>query len=146
MKTQKKTKIFSALILSAMLTMLIFTTGCKEQIKTEGLWQNAVYTEDKTFGSGKTTIYVEVQAEAQQVLFAVNTDKEILSDVLLEFSLVEGDNSEYGLYIKKVNGIRADYDLDKAYWGLFKNGSMLMTGASDTKISNGDKYAFIYSK
>jgi len=143
MHNKKTNKLFSALIL---LFLLIFTVGCKEQIKAEGLWENAVYFEDKTFGDGEKTIFVEIQAGDKSVTFTLNTDKENLADALLEHSLVEGESSEHGLYIKKANGISADYDTDKAYWGLFKNGSMLMTGASETIILNGDKYDLIYSK
>ena len=146
MNTKKSTRFLSVVFLSFMLVSLLVTTGCKKQIKAEDLWQNAIYTEDKSFGEGEKTVFVEVKADDKSVTFTVKTDKKNLADALLEHSLVEGDNTEYGLYIKKVNGITADYDNDKAYWGLFKNGSMLMTGASDTEIANGDKYDLIYSK
>ena len=52
----------------------------------------------------------------------------------------------YGIYIKKVNGIRADYNLDGAYWNLTKNGEYLMTGADMTPIADGEHYEFTYTK
>ncbi len=146
MKLQKNSKLFTALALSAMVVSLIFTSGCAQKVNAEGLWENAAYTQNETFGEGKTTIEVEVKAEEQSVTFTVNTDKENLADALLEHKLVEGDDSEYGLYIKKVNGILADYDVNKSYWGLYKNGEMLNTGASDTKISDGEHYELVYTK
>ena len=45
-----------------------------------------------------------------------------------------------------MNGIVADYDVDKAYWSLTKDGEAHMSGASDTIISDGDKYEFTYTK
>ncbi len=141
MKLQKTSKLLTALALSALVVSLIFVSGCEQN-----LWESATYTQNQTFGEGKTTIEVEVKAEEKSVTFTINTDKENLADALLEHKLVDGDDSQYGLYIKKVNGILADYDVDKAYWGLYKNGEMLNTGASDTEISNGEHYELVYAK
>ena len=114
MKLQKTSKLLTALALSALVVSLIFVSGCEQN-----LWESATYTQNQTFGEGKTTIEVEVKAEEKSVTFTINTDKENLADALLEHKLVDGDDSQYGLYIKKVNGILADYDVDKAYWGLY---------------------------
>ena len=110
------------------------------------LWKDALYTEDKSFGDGEKTLTVEVVAGEKSITFTLKTDKENLADAMLEHSLVEGTQDQYGLYIKKVNGILADYDIDKSYWSLSKNGQALMTGASGTNISDGDKYEFTYAK
>ena len=131
MKKQKTSRLVTSLCLSALVVSLLFTAGCAQKVNAEGLWENATYTSDKTFGEGKIPI---------------NTDKENLADALLEHELVEGDDSQYGLYIKKVNGILADYDVDQSYWSLCKDGEMLMTGASDTKISEGEHYELVYAK
>ena len=146
MKLQKTSRLKTALCLSALIVSLLFTAGCAQKVAAEGLWENATYTSDKAFGEGETTIEVEVKAGDQSITFTVNTDKENLADALLEHKLVEGDDSQYGLYIKKVNGILADYDVDQSYWSLCKDGEMLMTGASDTKIADGEHYEFVYAK
>ncbi len=78
--------------------------------------------------------------------FEIKTNADNLGDALLEAKLVEGEEGEFGLYIKSVNGLRADYDLDGAYWSLSKGGEMLMTGASDTPIADGDKFELTYTK
>ena len=146
MKLQKTSRPITALCLSTLVVSLLFTAGCAQKVKAEELWENAAYTSDKTFGEGKTTIEVEVKAEEKSVTFTINTDKENLADALLEHKLVEGEDGPYGLYIKKVNGILADYDVNKAYWSLCKGGEMLMNGASDTKISEGEHYELVYAK
>ncbi len=78
--------------------------------------------------------------------FKLATKKTNLADALLEKGLVTGDDTEYGLYIKTVNGIRADYDEDKAYWALLdKDGNMLQTGASSTPVAEGDAFILVYT-
>ena len=60
--------------------------------------------------------------------------------------LVEGETGDYGLYIKVVDGLRADYDLDGAYWAISKDGEYLMTGADSTPIADGEHYELTYTK
>ncbi len=95
----------------------------------------------------KYTISVTVvDDKGESSEFELKTSSDILADALLEAKLVEGEDGPYGLYIKYVNGIRADYDKDGAYWALSKGGEVLMTGVSDTKISDGDKFELTYTK
>lgn len=60
--------------------------------------------------------------------------------------LISGDEGAYGMYVKVVDGITADYDVDQSYWSLSKNGEMLMTGVDSTKIADGDHFEFTYTK
>lgn len=113
-----------------------------EDIKTldSEIWKDAIYTEDTTFGDGEKTVLVDVAADGLSVTFTIKTDKENLGDALLEHKLVEGEDGPYGLYIKSANGIVADYEIDKHYWSLSKNGKESMTGVSETPISDGEHY------
>ncbi|MBR5809520.1 MAG: DUF4430 domain-containing protein, partial [Clostridia bacterium] len=45
-----------------------------------------------------------------------------------------------------VNGVFADYNTTKSYWGINKNGESLMTGVDSAKIADGDSYEFVYNK
>ena len=109
----------------------------------DALWKDALYKEDTSFGTGAKKIEVKVEAGGKSVTFTVNTDKENLADALLEYKLVEGEDSQYGLYIKKVNGISADYTADGYWWSLNQNGAALMTGASDTAVSGGEQFELV---
>ena len=71
--------------------------------------------------------------------FTIRTDKENLEDALTEHNLIDGDESAFGLYIKKVNGIVADYDADGSYWAITKSGEET-SGAKSTLIADGDCY------
>lgn len=112
----------------------------------DGIWKNALYTENTEIGEGDTKIEFEVEAEGKKVTFTIKTNAKTLAEALLENSLIEGEDGQYGIYIKVVNGIRADYDKDKRYWAMYKNGEYLMTGADTTPIADGEHYEFIWSK
>ncbi len=72
-------------------------------------------------GSVKFT-FIVVDADGNETNFVVNTDKETVGDALLEQNLIEGEEGDYGLYVKTVNGITADYDTDQTYWAFYVNG------------------------
>lgn len=157
MKLQTTKRLLSVILAVLTVFSVIAMTACGRKspdpapvssitAQDEGLWANAVYTEDKSFGEGAKTVEVEVIAGDKSITFTLKTDKDNLADAMLEHSLVDGTNDQYGLYIKKVNGILADYDINKSYWSLSKSGEALMTGASGTVISDGEKYEFTYAK
>ena len=110
------------------------------------IWSNAKYKEDTELGEGSKTIVVKVIVGKNAVKFTLKTDAETLGEALIDNNIVEGEMAQYGLYIKYANGIRADYSLDGAYWGLTQNGEYLMTGADKTNINDGEKYELTYVK
>lgn len=114
--------------------------------KEDELWTNAKYTEDTEIGEGAVTVKVTVAAGEKSIILTVHTDKENLGEALLEYELVSGDQSQYGLYIKSVNGIEADYDKNQAWWSISKDGESLMTGADSTPIADGENYELTYTK
>ena len=97
-------------------------------------------------GKGEKTVTVDVTAEDKTVTFTIHTNKEILGEALAEHGLVEGEPGAYGLYVKKVNGITADYDVNQTYWGFNKDGESLMTGADGEEIKGGERYEIVYTK
>ena len=125
--------------------MLLFAAACNT-VDAEGLWENATYRRDVTLGKGDKTIEVEVKAGEESVTFTIKTDKEILADALLEHDLIEGEDGAYGLYVKKVNGILADYDVDRSYWALSVDGEYAIVGISYLEIADGGHYELTYTK
>ncbi len=133
----------------ALILSLLFIVLCLSSCNTvdaEGIWENATYRKDMTFGEGEKEIQVEVKAADEAVTFTIKTDKDILGDALTEHKLIDGDEGPYGLYVKKVNGIVADYDENGAYWALYKNGEAASSGVDTTKIKNGEHYELVYTK
>ena len=118
----------------------------ESSVEPDGIWKNATYTSDTEFGSGAKTVVVEVKVEEQTVRFTIKTDKNTVGEALLEHGLISGDEGQFGLYVKVVNGIRADYDLDKRYWAFYIDGEYAMKGIELTEITQGAKYQLEYSK
>lgn len=126
--------------------MLVFcVTACKEE-KLDDLWATATYTEDTTLGEGSKTITVEVTANEKTVVFTIKSDADTVGAALLEHNLIAGDEGPYGIYIKTVNGMLADYDVDQTYWSFTIAGETAMTGADQTELVDGTVYGLVRTK
>ena len=139
----KHTKNLLTLLL--VLTLAFSLVACNK-IDAEGLWKDATYRRDTSFGKGAVTFTLDVVVAEQSVRFTVSTDKETVGAALLEHGLIEGETGAYGLYIKKVNGITADYDVDASYWGFYIDGEYAMSGVDTTPVTDGGAYELRYEK
>ena len=115
-------------------------------IEKVGLWENATYLEDTEFGQGSRKLIVEVKADNQTVKFTVHTDEQTVGAALLANNLIDGEAGAYGLYVKVVNGITADYDIDQSYWAFYIDGEYAMSGVDTTDISEGSVYCLERAK
>lgn len=98
-------------------------------------------------GEGQTQfVFVVVDKDGNETSFEIHTDKTTVGDALLEAELIAGETSEYGLYVKTVNGITADYDVDQTYWAFYVNGEYAVTGVDSTTIEEGATYSFKVEK
>lgn len=134
-----KQSVLSRVLLLLLSLLAVSALVACADIDRTGAWETAVYDRDTELGEGSKTVTVKVIAEEQSLTFTLHTDKENLEDALLEHDLVGGDESQYGLYIKTVNGIVADYDADASYWAITKNGESTL-GAAATLIADGECY------
>ena len=114
-------------------------------LQTDDLWQNATYTEDTELGSGEKTLYVDVVAEDKTVKFTIKTDKETVGEALFEHKLIAGENGAYGIYVKTVNGIYADYEKTKSYWSFNKGGEYMQNGVDSEKFDDNAQYELVYT-
>ena len=133
------------LLLTLCLLSLTFV-ACAKKVEKAGAWENATYLKDKTFGNGSKTLTVVVKADDQSVTFTIKTDKETVGAALLEHDLIAGEESQYGLYVKTVNGMSADYTVDGYYWAFYKSGDYMMTGVDSTTFADGDQYELVREK
>lgn len=117
-----------------------------EKTTVDPVWENAIYKDDTTVGEGKTQVDIKVTAGEKSVTITLKTDEKYLEDALLKEELIAGEESEYGLYIKTVNGIIADYDVDQTYWAIYKDGEYMMEGAGTTEVKSGKEYEFVRTK
>ncbi len=80
--------------------------------------------------------------EGSVSVFEINTDKATVGEALLELELIAGEDSEYGLYVKTVNGVTVDYDKDGKYWAFYANGEYASAGVDSTAIEADTVYEF----
>ena len=89
-------------------------------------------------GGKKLTVTV-VHGDGSSKDFSIATDAETLRAALEEQSLIEGTESEYGLYVLTVDGETADESAQQ-WWCFTKGGEMLMTGVDTTMKKKKKKY------
>ena len=131
----------------ALIFILAFSlTACALFGESKDVWADAVYTEDTTLGEGSRSVTVELEVKEHLITFTVKTDEAVLGDALLGVGLISGEDGPYGLYVKTVNGMTADYDRDGRYWSLEIDGEYAMTGVDTTEITEGTVYRLVYAK
>ena len=149
----KSNKKMASWILCMMLIMAMASTavGCNakdnggNQPQAEA--QATVETENTVLGEGQTKFaFVVVDTDGNETNFEIHTNKATVGEALLELELIAGETSEYGLYVKTVNGITADYDVDQTYWAFYVNDEYAMSGADTTAIEEGATYSFKVEK
>lgn len=92
-----------------------------------------------------TITVIVVNDKAEEKTFTVKTDRENLADALLDEKLVSGSDSEWGLVIDTVDGLRADYSVDQSWWALYDDDKMSEVGASSLQLKDGGVYKLVYT-
>ncbi len=140
--TKKTLALILALVLCAAMTVI---AGCGVK-KSEGPYSTRIY-KSGTIGSGSTEFTLQiVDKDSKEVDLKVKTDEATVGAALLKLEVIAGDDSDYGLYVKCVNGTVADYDVDQTYWAFYINGEYAMTGVDATDVENGATYALKVEK
>lgn len=97
---------------------------------------------------GAKAITVEVVDEdGKTTTYEHNTDAEYLSEAMeeiedLEFEVTDG---AYGEYLKSVNGVKAVFEEDNAYWCTYVNGEYGEYSLSTQPIEDGGVYGIVYT-
>ena len=146
MKFTSNKKFTSWLLCMMLIVAMALTAGCGEK-KQENTSSAGQTTVTNKLGEGKTQFnFTVVDKEGKETAFDIHTDKTNVGEALLELGLIAGEEGAYGLYVKQVNGITADYDVDKTYWAFYVNGEYGMTGVDATEIEAGATYTFKVEK
>ena len=140
----KNFKRITALVLSLLLVLAL--SACAHNTVPKDIDPADIKNGD-TVGMGATAMTVEVtDADGNKTTFEVHTDAKTVGAALQELNLIAGDQSDYGLYIKQVLGITADYEAAGTYWAFYIDGQYAATGADMTDINPGSVYSFVVEK
>ena len=100
--------------------------------------------EPKATGASFTVVVADL--EGKETTFEYTSDKATVGEALIAEGLIEGHETEYGLYIDTVNGITADWDNDQTYWAFYINGEYATTGIDGTEIVADTTYGLTLTK
>ena len=154
----KQNNIFKTVLPLVLISVLIAAlalnlTGCGKQATTRESSETEHYetaSGEKTpqkIGTGQTQFSFSVVDLAGNVTdFTVCTDEKTVGDALLACHLIAGDNAQYGLYVKTVNGITADYEKDGCYWAFYVDGKYASSSVENTPIDPDKTYQFKVEK
>lgn len=97
------------------------------------------------FKDGDKDITVTVVYENKsEKKFEISTDAKNLGDALFEEKLVSEEEHKTGFYTV-IDGVRAEYNQDKAWWCITKSGEMTTAGANDLPIADGDSFEITHT-
>lgn len=82
-----------------------------------------------------------VHGDGTKKEIAVSTEAENLRAALEPEGIIAGDESEFGLFVKTVDGETAD-DSKQQWWCVTKDGVMTETGVDGVMIADGESYEF----
>lgn len=141
----KKRFMFTVIALVLALTFVFCSCGENNDSQADTTTDVSVALTD--LGSGKSRFVFEVvDGEGNVTSFNVHTDETVVGEALQEYGLISGEEGAYGIYIKEVNGIIADYEIDGTYWAFYVDGEMSMKGADQVEIVEGATYSFRVEK
>ena len=111
------------------------------------IWTN--FRETSVEGSKAITIEV-VDSKGESEVYELKTDAEFLEQAMDEAKedgfTYEAENGPYGLSVTSVNGERAVYDIDGAYWSFNVNGEYCNYGISHQPVEDWDAFEIVYTK
>ena len=148
MKNTRLQKLVSLILCGVLLAAAALSfIGCQDTNPTETTTGSVETVAPTVLGEGNTVFYFSVvDGAGEETRFEIHTDETTVGAALLALNLIEGEDSQYGLYVKKVNGISADYATDGTYWAFYENGDYALSGADTTAITEGVVYRLEYSK
>lgn len=144
MQTTRMKKILSLILCMVLIAaMALFAAGCSDTAETGTAGATVSYADGSTLGEGeKQFTFTVTDGEGTESTFEILTDKATVGEALLDIGMIAGEDGEYGLYVKTVNGITADFDADGVYWAFYIDGEYAMTGVDTTDIAEGSVYSF----
>lgn len=141
--TQIKNLLSVTLCIVLVAAIALMTTACNGNQNAD-LSSSAITDIKPTLvGAGDTKFdFTVVDQNGSVSRFVVSTSKKTVGEALLDLGLIKGEDSQYGLYVKTVNGTTLEFDTDGMYWAFYVNDEYVTVGVDATKIKSGDNYTF----
>ena len=115
--------------------------GVEEGLENAGALEE---TPEKSEGQATFTVVV-VHKDGTEKTFTYTTEEEFVGPVLEADGLIAGNAGPYGMEITHVDGEKAVYTEDKAYWGVYEGEEYAMQGIDTTPVVDGRVYKLVYT-
>lgn len=139
-------KLISLLLCLMMVVSMASFVGA-EAVQTETaeiVWdenqETILLQHGATYGEGAKSFVFAVSCMGQCDVVCINTDAATVGEALAELNIIAGEESDWGLYVKTINGITADYNTDGTYWAFYIDGEYASTGVDATEINEESIY------
>lgn len=143
-------KKFLAIILALVMALSLMACGntaVQPDADADADADAPVVTDGAALGEGAHSFTLEItDADGKTITATIHTDAETVGEALSNLEIVRGEDSEFGLYIKTVNGITADYDVDQTYWAFYIDGEYAQTSVDMTAVNDGSVYKLAVEK
>lgn len=137
-----------ALLLSVCLLLTLaacdfnkISQGVQEGLQDAGALDAAP---EKSEGEATITVIV-VHKDGTEKTFTYTTQEEFVGPVLEADGLISGNAGPYGMEITHVDGEKAVYTEDNAYWGVFEGEEYALQGIDTTPVVDGRTYKLVYT-
>lgn len=146
-KTNRIRNLLSALLCLVMIAAIILTfTACNnspDAVSSAPVSSAETKTEAIAVGEGNTKFtFTVVKADGSEKSYTVKTDSDTVGKALIDANLIAGEDGDYGLYVKTVDGTTLDFNTDGMYWAFYIDGEYASTGVDKTTITDGAVYSF----
>lgn len=141
-------KLFALLLALAMVLSLAACGSAGQTETTAGT--TAGTTEATTQGTTEDSALMKftvtvVHADGTSKDFTYETDEEFVGPVLEKAGLIKGNAGPYGMEITEVDGEKAVYEEDKAYWAVYEGEEYALQGIDTTPVKDGGVYKLVYT-
>lgn len=130
-----------SVIIATLIMLLMCACGANNKHEEDKVLYPEAAQSVVELGSGnKQFKFTAVDAEGTEYKFSISTDKTYVGEALEELGLLEGSEGEFGLYVNKVNGIYAQYEVTGTYWAFYVDGAYASAGIDMTEIAENTAY------
>ena len=112
------------------------------------LWACGAKQEEtpQTGGAAASFTVTVVHKDGSEKTFTYESDQQYVGPVLEAEGLIEGNEGPYGMEITVVDGEKAVYAEDGAYWALYEGEEYALQGIDTTPIREGQVYKLVWTK
>lgn len=137
-----------ALLLSVCLLLTLaacdfnkISQGVQEGLQNAG----ALDTTPKKEEGQATFKVIVIHKDGTEKTFTYTTEEEFVGPVLEDAGLIQGNAGPYGMEITHVDGEKAVYAEDKAYWSVYEGEEYALQGIDTTAVVDGRTYKLVYT-